>query len=115
MSDFLSYSCNGAFICLADGVFAGYVTYTAICGEIQIANVATVPEFRRNGVGSCLIGHLVTFAKEADNEVITLEVRSENEPAICLYEKQGFVRAGVRKNFYKKPCDDALLMNLELR
>ena len=115
VSDFLSYAYNGALICLADGCFAGYVTYTNICGEVQIANVATVPVFRRNGIGSLLIQHLVCVAKETENEVITLEVRQKNEPAIALYEKHGFVTVGVRKNFYKKPDDNALLMNLDLQ
>lgn len=114
VSNFLSYDFNGAFICIADGAFAGYVTYTSLCGEVQIANVATVPVFRRNGIGSLLIQHLVCVAKETENEVITLEVRSENKPAIALYQKFGFVTVGVRKNFYKKPDDDALLMNLDL-
>jgi ribosomal-protein-alanine N-acetyltransferase len=115
VSDFLSYKYNGALICLADGAFAGYVTYTALCGEVQIANVATVPAFRRKGIGSLLIEHLVNFAKETGNELITLEVRLGNEPAIALYKKYGFVTVGVRKNFYKKPDDDALLMNLDLQ
>lgn len=115
VSDFLSYNYNGALICLADGAFAGYVTYTALCGEVQIANVATVPVFRRNGIGSLLIQHLVCVAKETENEVITLEVRQKNEPAIALYEKHGFVTVGVRKNFYRKPDDNALLMNLDLQ
>lgn len=115
VSDFLSYAYNGAFICLADGCFAGYVTYTNICGEVQIANVATKESFRRCGIGSALMDALVDLSKKAQAEMITLEVRSKNVPAIALYEKCGFVTVGVRKNFYNKPDDDALLMNLELQ
>ena len=58
---------------------------------------------------------LVALSKKADADVITLEVRSKNVPAISLYEKYGFVTVGVRKNFYKKPDDDAVLMNLQLQ
>ena len=115
VSDFLSYAYNGALICLADGCFSGYVTYTNICGEVQIANVATKVQFRRCGVGSALMEALVALSKKADADVITLEVRSKNVPAISLYEKYGFVTVGVRKNFYKKPDDDAVLMNLQLQ
>ncbi|MBQ8759312.1 MAG: ribosomal protein S18-alanine N-acetyltransferase [Clostridia bacterium] len=115
VSDFLGYEYNGAIICLADGAFAGYVTYTSICGEIQIANVASKPDFRRMGVGSLLMDALGNLGKETGAEVITLEVRSKNTPAIGLYEKYGFVTVGVRKNFYKKPDDDAVLMNLDLQ
>jgi ribosomal-protein-alanine N-acetyltransferase len=40
----------------------------------------------------------------------TLEVRSSNEPAIRLYESLGFERAGIRKDFYTKPKEDAVIM-----
>ena len=115
VSDFLSYSYNGALVCLADGSFAGYVTYTDICGEVQIANVATKESIRRCGVGSFLMEALIEVSEKNGAEVITLEVRSKNVSAIALYEKYGFVTVGTRKNFYKKPDDDAILMNLELK
>ena len=41
---------------------------------------------------------------------ITLEVRETNVPAISLYEKLGFEEAGIRKNFYEKPVENALIM-----
>ena len=115
VTDFLSYPYNGVLVCTTDGDFSGYVTYTNICAEVQIANVATKNEFRRCGVGSALMDALIDLSKKEKAEVITLEVRSKNVPAISLYEKYGFVTVGVRKNFYKKPDDDAILMNLELR
>ena len=114
IKDFFEYGYNSALVCLADGEFAGYVTYTEICGEIQIANVATVVKFRRCGVGLSLILRLVEMAKENKCQVITLEVREQNIPATALYERCGFTKVGVRKNFYKKPDDNAVLMNLEL-
>ena len=115
VADFLEYDCNGALVCTADGRFAGYVTYSVVCDEMQIANVATLPCFRRMGVGSCLIEALKQKAKSENVHVITLEVRSQNTGAVALYEKCGFVSVGIRKNFYKKPDDNAVLMNLELK
>ena len=67
VSDFLSYAYNGAFICLADGCFAGYVTYTNICGEVQIANVAAKEKFRRCGVGSALMDALAEMSSTIMN------------------------------------------------
>jgi ribosomal-protein-alanine N-acetyltransferase len=39
-----------------------------------------------------------------------LEVRESNEAAIGLYARQGFVKEGVRKNFYEKPVENAVIM-----
>ena len=105
---------------LADGATIPFISRyrkeaTGGLDEVQIANVATKEEFRRCGVGSALMDALTKMSKKADAEVITLEVRSKNVPAISLYEKYGFVTVGVRKNFYKKPDDDAVLMNLQLQ
>ena len=51
------------------------------------------------------------YAKENDIEVITLEVRKENDHAISLYEKLGFEKVGERPGYYSHPTDDAVLMN----
>lgn len=114
VEDFLGYEYNGAVVCLIGGDFAGYATYSCICSEMQICNVASAEKYRRRGVGDAIVKKLAETAKNNGCGVITLEVRSKNFPAIALYEKNGFSVAGVRKKFYKKPDDDALLMNLNL-
>ena len=114
-AEFLSYDYNGAVVAHADGEFAAYLTYSKICDEIQIANVATLPQFRRNGIADKILCKLVNHAQETDVSVITLEVRSENAGAIALYEKHGFSVVGRRKGYYKNPVDDALLMNLQIK
>ena len=115
LTEFLSYDYNGAYVALVDGEFAAYLTYSKICDEIQIANVATLPQFRRNGIADKILCKLVNHAQETDVSVITLEVRSENAGAIALYEKHGFTTVGTRKGYYKNPEDDALLMNLQIK
>ncbi len=114
VEEFLSYGYNGANAAICDGAFAGYVTYTCICEELQIANVATLPDYRRKGVGSLLLESVLKIAKENACSVITLEVRASNEPAIALYKKHGYTEVGIRKGYYKNPKDDAVLMNYEL-
>lgn len=107
--DFFAYSYNGAVISCTDGVFSGYITYTFIAGELQIANVCVLPEFRRRGIADGLMAALTDFAKEQRAEKISLEVRASNEPARALYEKWGFKAVGLRRNFYKAPTEDAVL------
>lgn len=61
--DFFAYSYNGAVISCTDGVFSGYITYTFIAGELQIANVCVLPEFRRRGIADGLMGGFCCFCK----------------------------------------------------
>ena len=56
---------------------------------------------------------LKNLAAEGVTEVY-LEVRTQNAPAIALYEKNGFIRTGLRKRFYQNPPDDAITMKKEL-
>lgn len=111
VEEFLSYDYNAAIVILCNDEFAGYITYSVICGEIQIANVAVLPQFRKMGAAFQLIKKIITVAKENNCQVITLEVRASNMPAISLYKKSGFEVVGERKDFYKNPKDDAVLMN----
>jgi len=46
--------------------------------------------------------------------VLTLEVRESNTPALQLYQRAGFKKAGVRKNYYSTPVEDALVLSFVL-
>ena len=91
------------------GVFAGYITYTRIADEIQIANVAVLPEFRRKGLADGLLCRLAQSAKQNGVTKTGLEVHLSNLPARNLYEKNGFEAVGSRRNFYRNPTEDAVL------
>ena len=97
-----------------DGRIAGYCCCERLYEEAEIVNVAVDPRLRRRGIGRELLRHLIEREKEAGTQSIVLEVRAGNEPAICLYEEAGFVRLGVRKNFYEFPVEDAVVMRLAL-
>ena len=58
-----------------------------------------------------LLKNLIDFMKNKC-EFISLEVRKSNIPAIKLYEKFGFEKVGTRKDFYRKPQEDALIYTL---
>ena len=92
------------------GLLAGFTA--ADTGEIL--TVATAPEYRRMGVARMLMECFLEAVPE-DVENIALEVRSSNNAAIALYESFGFVKAGVRKRFYRDPVEDADVMVLDRR
>ena len=93
----------------------GYISFTLIVDECNICNVATKGKYRGLGVGSCLVNSAISFVLENGGDKLFLEVRESNEVAIRLYEKFGFLVAGVSKNHYSKPLENAVLMNLFLK
>lgn len=89
----------------------GYIGFYALSGEGSITNVAVHPDFRKKGIGEALVKEVIRVGKELDLDYITLEVRVSNTPAKSLYLKCGFQEMGIRRNFYSKPKEDALIMN----
>ena len=92
---------------------AGYVGSQTVCGETDMMNVAVHPDFRRQGIGEKLVEQLVAELKAIDSHALMLEVRASNAPAIGLYEKMGFQQVGLRKNYYRDPKEDALILRKE--
>ncbi|MBO5154966.1 MAG: ribosomal protein S18-alanine N-acetyltransferase [Eubacterium sp.] len=99
------------FLVACDGEkLLGYVGVYCTADEGEITNVAVVQSARRRGVGRALIGELIHALADREIFRIVLEVRASNEPAIRLYEQEGFAVVGTRKNFYEKPTEDAYVM-----
>lgn len=95
------------------GVFAGYGAFGYVLDEGYIGNIAVCPEFRRHKVASAILDEFDRKAKAFGLRFLTLEVRSKNNGAIGLYEKRGYVKKGLRRGFYIKPDDDALIYTKE--
>lgn len=83
--------------------------------EGQITNIAVHPDHRGQGYGLAVTQALIKHAKASRLANITLEVRASNTPAIALYRKLGFAEVGRRKNFYTRPTEDALIMELKCK
>jgi len=96
-----------------DGEVAGYVGSQTVMDESDMMNVAVHPDYRRKGIAEKLVMELVEALKKRDSRCLTLEVRASNEPARALYEKLGFVQVGLRKNYYRNPREDALILRKE--
>ena len=103
---------NASFLVAVDKnekVF-GYTGFTLVLDEGYITNIAVFPQYRGNGVAKKLLEALVKFAQDKKLKFISLEVRKSNVSAVSLYQKLNFLSAGVRKNFYSYPKEDAIIM-----
>ena len=92
---------------------AGYVGSQTVLGETDMMNLAVHPDFRRQGTAEARVTALVEALKGRGSHCLTLEVRDSNAPARALYEKLGFCQVGVRKNYYRNPKEDALILRKE--
>lgn len=105
---------QASFIVAEDGEgnVLGYAGLHVVMDEGYIDNIAVEPDARRHGVASALLDVYCRFGA-ANLAFLTLEVRASNAPAIGLYGKYGFQRAGLRKGYYQHPREDAIIMTRE--
>ena len=96
-----------------NGAVAGYVGSQTVMDETDMMNIAVHPDHRRQGIAEALIEALIAVLKRKGSRSLTLEVRVSNENARRLYEKLGFCQAGIRKNYYRNPREDAIILRKE--
>ncbi len=93
----------------ADFGVAGFLLASVpVAGEAEILTLAVDPGARRRGIASALVRALLESAPGR----VYLEVRRSNTAARRLYERLGFVQAGVRTAYYESPCEDAIVMQV---
>ena len=95
------------------GKVLGYVGSQTVMGETDMMNVAVRPDYRNQGIATALIVGLVGALQKRGSHCLTLEVRASNENAIRLYRGLEFEEVGRRKNYYRNPREDALILRKE--
>jgi [ribosomal protein S18]-alanine N-acetyltransferase len=93
---------------------AAFLVAWAVADELHILSVGTLPVHRRTGLARALMVHAIDFARSRRADVILLEVRRSNEPAIRLYRGLGFSAIGIREQYYADNLEDAIEMALML-
>ena len=93
------------------GFFAGWI----VEDELHVNNVASHREYRRIGVGRSLMEAAIDEAGRRSVAFVILEVRASNEGAQLLYRDLGFSFVGRRRDYYRLPTEDALVMKLKFR
>lgn len=96
------------------GRLVGYAIAWFVLDEGELANLAVAPAARRRGVGRMLLDGIVDDARMRRVGQLFLEVRESNVAARALYASQSFVEIGRRKQYYRKPSEDALILRREL-
>lgn len=95
---------------MTDEEIIGYGTVQLAADEGDLLSIAVRADCRGTGAGAALLGSLLRESEELGCERIFLEVRKSNTPAVRMYEKAGFRQIGIRKKYYTRPVEDALLL-----
>ncbi len=98
------------YVLCADEKIAGFTVIWHAADELQIANIAIETRCRRKGLATWLLQTAIAEGRRRRIAHVHLEVRRSNIKAVRLYRKLGFEASGVRKDYYKSPREDALLM-----
>ena len=99
---------------VSGGCLIGFCMMHRAGDQAELYQIAVRPDSRRNGAASELLRAAEAWARGEGLTEGFLEVRASNAPAIGLYEKAGWHRLGMRKDYYVDPAEDALLYGKEL-
>ena len=90
-----------------------YGLYRTVACEAEILSLAVLPDFRTKAIARKMLEDIFHRLSALKVEQVFLEVAADNHPAINLYTKSGFIRSGLRKNYYhnKDGKKDALILS----
>jgi len=84
--------------------------------EVHLLNIAVDRAYQGHGIARSVLAVLYDRCRQRQAPTVWLEVRPSNQPARALYEREGFVDIGLRKNYYPAPNgrEDALVMKRDI-
>lgn len=97
-----------------ENLLIGFIISQYIFDEAEILLLGVLPPYKKQGIASSLLQTSCERLKEYDVTRLFLEVRSQNVPTISFYNHHGFKEIGIRKDYYHKPKDDAVMMQLDI-
>lgn len=107
------YDCS-AYV--RDGELIGYAVVMLASDQAHLLNLSIAAGCQRQGYGSQLLQLLCEGVRTQGARLIFLEVRPSNAAGLRLYERQGFERVGLRREYYPAQAgrEDALVLRLPL-
>ena len=93
-----------------EGKVIGYAGLSQVLDEGDVTKIVVDEAYQGRGLGTLLVNALLQEGEKRGIQTFTLEVRAGNRAAIHVYEKLGFEVEGVRRRFYERPVEDALIM-----
>ncbi len=111
-----NYQSGGTLLVADNGGVCGFVDITAspVTQIAYINNLLVAPGHRRKGVASELLQAALDWGREQRLRAAMLDTPTKDHPAICLYQKHGFVFCGFNDQLYPNR-DIALYFALNLR
>lgn len=111
----IEQSMSHYLICMKEKRWLGFISYHLILDEVEITHVVIHNEYRRQGYGKAMVDQLMKELKEKRVAQVFLEVRASNHNARSLYQSKGFVGINTRKNYYRCPTEDGVVMCLKIK
>jgi ribosomal-protein-alanine N-acetyltransferase len=102
------------YVAMLGNTLVGYVGFWQVVDEAHITSVTVHKQYRGRGYGRALTDYIIRAAAKEGLTRATLEVRVTNIVAQNLYNSLGFEKTGMRKNYYKKTNEDAIIMARKL-
>jgi len=90
---------------------AGFVVAFCLGREWEIENIVIDSAHLRRGYASLLLRELFSQAANEGAERVLLEVRESNQAALSFYSRWGFQAVGRRRDYYRDPDEDAILLH----
>ena len=110
MSELALRSTRAYYVARVEGMVVGYAGLMMTGEDGHVTTIAVDPDWHRHKIGTRLLLAIAREAIRRGAANLTLEVRITNRPAQAMYRKFGFRPAGIRKNYYVEPHEDALVM-----
>jgi ribosomal-protein-alanine N-acetyltransferase len=110
----LTWPGSAAFVCLTGDAIVGCVIGRVVVDQAEILSLAVEQGYRRRGLGEQLLDVALTAMADRGETTAWLEVRQSNLAALALYQAHQFATTGTRRDYYRDPTEDALILRRDL-
>jgi len=107
----LEHPASTAFLAVAGGppkVPVGFVLAQLVADEAEILSIGVALSWQRKGLGRRLVEGVARAAQRAEAKKLYLEVAADNDAALELYRRTGFLGTGLRRGYYERPGGQAI-------